>query len=277
VASRAAISADRPLGPGTPSDDHAATGSGDGMVVARALSVGYNGTPALSGVDFELHPGARIGLLGPNGGGKTTLFRALTGELKPMSGELEVRASCATVPQTDRTRLDYPVTSLDVATMGALARLPWWRRPGRKDRAMALESLGMVGLAERARDSFGDLSGGQRQRVLIARALTANSELLLLDEPYTGLDSASAELLDGLIGSLADQGRTVMIATHDVDQARAWDLVLCLNRKQIAFGPPDSTLDREVLEATYGGSIVEIPGQPGHGVLPPHHHDHGGH
>lgn len=142
---------------------------------------------------------------------------------------------------------------------------------------MALECLGMVGLTDRARESFGDLSGGQRQRVLIARALTADADLLLLDEPYTGLDSASAELLDRLIEDLAGQGRTVMIATHDVDQAREWDLVLCLNRTQIAFGHPEATLDREVLEATYGGSIVEIPGQPGQGVLPPHHHDHGGH
>lgn len=248
--------------------------AGEAMVSARGLSLGYDGSPVLSGVGFDIAPGTRLGLLGPNGGGKTTLFRALLGELKPLSGSLELRTSSATVPQTDRSRLDYPVSALDVATMGALARLPWWRRPGRKDRARAAESLAMVGLSDRAGDTFGDMSGGQRQRALIARALTADAKLLLLDEPYTGLDSASANLLDRLIDELASQGRSVVIATHDVEQATAWDLVLCLNRRQIAFGPPGRTLDRAALEATYGGHIVEIPGEPRQGVLPPHHHDH---
>ncbi|MBK5110927.1 MAG: metal ABC transporter ATP-binding protein [Thermoleophilia bacterium] len=244
------------------------------MIEALDLAIGYDGRPVLSEVRFEAWYGSRIGLLGPNGGGKTTLFRALLGELKPLSGSLTVEGASATVPQSDRSRLDYPVTCLDVATMGALARLRWWQRPTRGDRAKAAEALGTVGMGDRADDSFGDLSGGQRQRVLIARALTAEADLLLLDEPYTGLDSKSAKRLDRLIEELAGDGRTVMIATHDVEQAQGWDRVLCLNRTQIAFGPPDDVLDRKVLEATYGGHIVEIPGEPGHGVLPPHHHDH---
>jgi len=248
--------------------------SGRRFVVAEGVSTGYDGRAVLRGLDFEIGAGTKVGLLGPNGGGKTTLFRLLLGQLRPFEGTIEVAASSATVPQSDRSRLDYPVTCLDVATMGALARLPWWRRPGRRDRAKALAALETVGLAERAKDSFGDLSGGQRQRVLIARALTAEAELLLLDEPYTGLDSNSAARLDRLIDDLAAEGRSVMIATHDVDQTRAWDRVLCLNQRQVAFGPPAATLTREVLEATYGGHIVEIPGQPGKAVMPPHHCDH---
>ena len=136
---------------------------------------------------------------------------------------------------------------------------------------MALET---VGLADRSGYNFGDLSGGQRQRVLIARALTADADLLLMDEPFTGLDNRNEERLTHLIDELAASGKTVIIATHEVDQASGWDLVLCLNGGQIAFGKPESVLSKPVLEATYGGQIVAIPGQPSLGVLPSHHHDH---
>jgi ABC-type Mn2+/Zn2+ transport system ATPase subunit len=247
------------------------------LVDARDLAARYGGgPPAIEGVTFAAPAGRRVALLGPNGGGKTTLFRVLLGELAPAAGELVVRARVSTVPQTERSRLDYPVSALDVALMGTIARLPWWRRPGRAERRDAVAALEAVGLRDRADATFGELSGGQRQRVLVARALVQRAELLLLDEPFSGVDRPSAELLANLIDRLAAEGRGVMVATHDVEQARAWDLVLCLNRRQVAFGPPEPTLTLPVLEATYGGAIVDLPPGAGAGraVLPAHHHAH---
>lgn len=245
--------------------------SGAPLIEAAGLAVGYGGEAAISGVELTLRGGERLALLGPNGGGKTTLVRAVLGQLRPLAGSLVVNASCATVPQTERSRLDYPVSALDVAMMGALARLPWWRRPGRGERRDAVEALSRVGLEQLAREDFGALSGGQRQRVLVARALVQDAAVLLLDEPFSGLDGASASALEDLLVALAAEGRGVMIATHDLDQARRCDSVLCINRRQVAFGPPAVVLDRRALEATYGGAIVEIP-DGGRAILPPHHH-----
>jgi ABC-type Mn2+/Zn2+ transport system ATPase subunit len=181
-------------------------------------------------------------------------------------------ARFAVVPQTERSRLDFPVSALDVALMGSISTLPWWRRPGSTQRRAARAALAAVGLAGQANATFGDLSGGQRQRVLVARALVQDARVILLDEPFTGLDAPSAHRLEALLAELAAEGRGVMIATHDVDQARGWDSVLCLNRRQVAFGPPEATLHRAVLEATYAGEIVELPGGELRAVVPPHHH-----
>jgi ABC-type Mn2+/Zn2+ transport system ATPase subunit len=246
--------------------------SGEPLLRTADLAAGYGAGAVLADVSFSARPGERIAVLGPNGGGKTTLFRTLLGELRPLTGTLHRPDRVGVVPQTERSRLDFPVSALDVALMGSISTLPWWRRPGRAERRAAQAALRAVGLGDLARATFGDLSGGQRQRVLVARALVQDAPVILLDEPFTGLDAPSAERLEALLGELTAQGRGVMIATHDVDQARGWDRVLCLNRRQIAFGAPVEVLDRPVLEATYGGEIVELPGDDVHGVLPPHHH-----
>jgi ABC-type Mn2+/Zn2+ transport system ATPase subunit len=254
------------------------TGSGPLLAKVAGLTAGYGGPPAIEGVAFAVRAGERVAVLGPNGGGKTTLFRVLLDELGASAGTVAAGASLATVPQTERSRLDFPVSALDVALMGTLRRLPWWRRPGRLERRRALEALDMVGLRALASRTFGELSGGQRQRVLVARALVQDAGLLLLDEPFAGMDANSSDRLTALLDELAADGRGLLIATHDVEQARAWDLVLCLNRRQVAFGPPAQTLTRPVLEATYGAAIVPLPSAAGGpkdlAILPPHHHDH---
>ena len=246
------------------------------LLAVRDLAAGYGGPPVLTGVTFQVGSGERIGVLGPNGGGKSTLFRALLGELRVVRGSVHVPPRLGLVPQTERSRLDYPVTALDVALMGTLSRVPWWRPLGRRERSFGLQALERVGLRDLAKEQFGELSGGQRQRVLVARALVQDAPVLLLDEPFSGVDQPSADLLERLLEELGAEGRGVLIATHDLEQARRWDRVLCLNRRQIAFGPPAETLTRPVLEQTYGAEIVPLPAGDGGvaAVLPPHHHDH---
>ena len=245
------------------------------LVTCSDVAVGYGGAPVLTGVTFTAAAGERVAILGPNGGGKSTLFRALLGEAVVVSGSIERTARCAVVPQSDRSRLDFPISALEVATMGSLGQLPWWRRPGRAEQRRASEALAIVGLGGQERQTYGELSGGQRQRVLIARALVQDAPILLLDEPFAGVDNASTEGVESLINDLAAAGRAVLIATHDIEQACRWDSVLCLNHRQVAFGPP-AILTTTVVEATYGGAIVSLPGDGGtRGILPAHHHDHG--
>jgi ABC-type Mn2+/Zn2+ transport system ATPase subunit len=154
--------------------------------------------------------------------------------------------------------------------VGAYARTPGYRRVAATDRALARDALERVGLGDRACDRFGALSGGQRQRVLLARALVQDARLLLLDEPFAGVDRASEEAIMGILDELRAEGRVLLVATHDIEQARRWDRVLCLRGEQIAYGPPASTLTTGVLEATYGAEIVVLEGG-GRAVAVQHH------
>jgi ABC-type Mn2+/Zn2+ transport system ATPase subunit len=247
-----------------------------GALVVDRLTTGYGGPPALSDVSFTLEAGRSLAVLGPNGGGKTTLFRALNGELPAAPGRVELAGRPAYVAQTERTRLDFPVSALDVALMGSLARGRWWLPAGRGEREAARAALARVGLADRERTRFGELSGGQRQRTLLARALVQDAPVLLLDEPLTGVDPASAERIAGLFGELRAEGRALLVSTHDVASARHFDLVLCLNRRQVAFGPPAQVLDRATIQSTYGDELILLDGDGADRAVFVQHHDHAG-
>jgi ABC-type Mn2+/Zn2+ transport system ATPase subunit len=248
-------------------------------VFTEALAAGYGGRPVLESVSFAAGPGQSLCVLGPNGGGKTTLFRVLIGELPPAAGLIEVAGRPAYVAQTERTRLDFPVTALDVALMGALAHGRWWLPPRRSDRTAAHGALERVGVDAVAGIRFGELSGGQRQRVLLARALVQDARVLLLDEPLSGIDPASASLIADVFEELRAEGRTLLVSSHDVESARSFDLVLCLHRRQVAFGPPSTTLERDTLQATYGRELIVLEdGGPARAVTVQHHeHAHGEH
>jgi ABC-type Mn2+/Zn2+ transport system ATPase subunit len=248
----------------------------DDLLLVDEVSTAYvNGPPVFTDVSFRLRVGERLAVLGPNGGGKTTLFRLLLGELPLGAGRISAAGAFAYVPQTERSRLDYPVSAIDVALMGTLSRLPWWRRPARRDRDFARAALERVGLSDLADAQYGDLSGGQRQRILVARALVQDAPILLLDEPYTGVDRPSEQLLDALLDELAAEGRGIIAATHDLEHARRWDRVLCLNHRMVAFGPPAEALSPAVLAETYGHDIILLGDDERFAILPPHHHhDH---
>ena len=246
----------------------------DPAVAAEDLSAGYGGRPVLREVSFAAAAGQTVCVLGPNGGGKTTLFRALTGELAPLAGLVRLSGRPAYVAQTERTRLDFPVSAFDVALMGGLAHGRWWLPPRRADRAAARAALDRVGLASEGDVPFGELSGGQRQRALLARALVQDSPVLLLDEPLAGVDPASAQLIDAVFAELRGEGRTLLVSSHDVDGARGFDLVLCLNGRQVAFGPPADALDRATIEATYGRELIVLDESGAARAVTIQHHEH---
>jgi len=223
----------------------------------------------LEGVTGSVARGGSIALIGPNGAGKTTLIRAILGLVPLTGGRIDVlgvsparaRGRVAYVPQADVLDADFPVSVLQVVLMGRYRKIGWLRRPGKQDKAIAMEALRRVGVAERAGDRFGVLSGGQRQRVLLARAVAQEAELLLLDEPFNGVDATTTDLLIEVLSELRASGVAVVMSTHDLAVAHlACDEACLLNRRQIAFGPMDEALTAELLRQTYGGSAVVLAG-----------------
>ncbi|MGW0487505.1 anchored repeat-type ABC transporter ATP-binding subunit [Streptomyces olivaceus] len=227
----------------------------------ESLTVELGGRRALDEVDIAVRAGELVGLIGPNGAGKTTLLRAVLGLLAPAAGTVLVdgrpveraRGRVGYVPQRHEFAWDFPLSVEKAVLTGRVHRIGWLRRAGRTDRDAVREALERVAMDHLRHRPIGELSGGQRQRVLVARALALEPALLLLDEPFTGLDVPTQELLTALFGRLREEGKALLMTTHDLPAAAGMASRLCLlNRTVVADGPPDTLRDPSVWLRAFG-------------------------
>ena len=227
------------------------------------ITVRYNGHVALEDITFHLHEGERVAVVGPNGAGKSTLFKVVSGVLQPNTGEVNIFGSrpgghvcIAYIPQRSQVDWNFPVSVADVVMMGRSAKLGPLNWPHKGDWEHVQRALETVELSDLAGRQIGQLSGGQQQRMFIARALAQEAELMLMDEPLSGLDTPAQEGLLTLLDTLRDQKVTIVVATHDLDQAaRHFDRILLLNHRMIAFDRPQNVLQTDNLLQAYGGRL----------------------
>lgn len=227
----------------------------------RKLGVRYNSHFALQDLSLQIEPGLRVAVVGPNGAGKSTLFNVIAGVLPASTGEIKVSGHGPTehiciayVTQGNQLDWSFPVSVWDVVMMGRAGQLGLFRVSGPRDRELVEQSLHTVGLAPLAGKQIGELSGGQRQRLFIARALAQEADLVLLDEPLSGLDLPSQEQILKILDDLKARNVTVLFATHDLELAAGhFDRILLLNRTLIAYGDRQQVLTTANLEKAYGG------------------------
>lgn len=230
---------------------------------------GYGNNLILEDLTFQVPHGGQVAVVGPNGAGKSTLFKVLVGLLPLKKGNIFIHGlplgahqDCvAYVPQRGDVDWKFPVTVRDVVMMGRYGRLGWLTRPGEKDHQIVAECIHQLGVSKLANQPIGELSGGQQQRVFLARALAQQPHILLMDEPFTGVDISTQEVALNLLEELHKQGVTVLVSTHDLNMAaERFELVLLLNRKVIAFGPPTEVLTPERIKIAFGGKVLFIHG-----------------
>lgn len=230
-------------------------------LVIENLGVSYRGgVRALDGIHVETSCGNRVALIGPNGAGKSTLLKAIAGLVKRDSGEIRWRGAAvkkwsrefAYLPQREEVDWDFPITVRGLVEMGRYPQTDWWRKFTAADHVAVDSAIELLGLTELEKRQIRELSGGQQQRAFLARAIAQEAHVLLLDEPFTGLDRNAAESLSALLASLAGEGRLIIASHHDLASVpRLFDEVLVLATQQLAFGPVSEVLQPELLDRAF--------------------------
>lgn len=228
------------------------------------MTVAYDMHPVLWDVDMKVPQGALAAVLGPNGAGKSTLLKAALGLLTAVSGRVkfyvngtlavfkEDKKQIVYVPQSGSVDWDFPTTVLDVVLMGRYGHLGWLRRPGKRDKEMALAVLEKIGMADYRNRQIKQLSGGQQQRVFLARALIQEGEIYFMDEPFKGVDKKTEETIIAILKEMKHQGKTVVVVHHDLNTVRSYfDWVTLLNVRTIACGRTEDVFTAEALKKTY--------------------------
>ena len=228
-------------------------------------SIGYGEKIIMRDLSFQVPHGARVAVVGPNGAGKSTLFKALVGILPLKSGRILIHGESlgthkdcvAYVPQREDVDWRFPVTVSDVVMMGRFGQIGWWSQPSKTDKQIVRKSIEQMGITDLAELSIGQLSGGQQQRAFLARALAQEPHILLMDEPFTGVDATTQEMTFGLLDHLREKVVTAIISTHDLNLAASrFDLVLLINHRLIAFGTPQEVFTSENLASAFGNSLL---------------------
>jgi len=228
------------------------------------LTVSYGPVPALLDVSLSIPPGQLVGVIGPNGSGKSTLMKAILGFIRPDFGTVRlfgepaerVKGRVAYVPQRGSVDWDFPITVREVALMGRYSHRPWWRDLNAEDYHLADEALKMVRMSEFRDRQIGQLSGGQQQRVFMARAMAQGADILLLDEPFAGVDAATERAILDVMEKSKAAGRTLVVVHHDLTTASEYfDSLVLLKQRLFAFGPPGAVLHPELLCEVYEGAL----------------------
>ena len=238
-------------------------------IKTEGLFVAYDGKVAISGINLELQPGTINGLVGPNGGGKSTLFKAIMGFIRPSGGsvainglsnrEAQKKNLIGYVPQSEEIDWNFPVSVREVVMMGRYGHMNFLRKPSKEDEDVAAECLERVHMTQFKDRQIGALSGGQRKRVFLARALAQQGNIMLLDEPFTGVDAKTEHAIIELLIELSRQGSTILVSTHDLNSVpRFCDHVIMINRTLRSYGRTEEVFTEGNITDAFGGVLLSL-------------------